>query len=134
MSAQAAITVNDGAGTPVAHSFEPNGAFSVSEGVIKSSWIDRLGHALEIGRAVIREDHRPSTNGSRERIRNVVEVPVVETVNGVQVRTRMHVIDIEVRFDPGAAQIERDHVAAYAKNLTAHAYYQTKVKTGERTW
>lgn len=134
MSAQAAITINDGATTPVAHIFEPNGAFSSTEGVIKASWIDRLGHALEIGRAVIREDHRPSTNGSRERIRDVVELPVVETVNGVQVKTRMHVVDIEVRFDPGAAQIERDHIAAYAKNLVASTYFQTKVKTGERTW
>lgn len=134
MSAQAAITLNDGAGTPVAHIFEPNGAFSSSEGVIKTSWIDRLGHALEIGRAVIREDHRPSTNGSRERIRDVIEVPVVETVSGVPTKTRMHVVDIEVRFDPGAAQIERDHVAAYAKNFVASIYFQTKIKTGERTW
>lgn len=134
MSAQANIVLADGQATPVNHTFEPNGSFANADNTIKSAWIDRLGNVLDIGRSVLREDHRPAANGSREKIRCVLEVPVVETVNGVQTRTRLHVIDIEVRFDPGSLQAERDNVAAYAKNFVASTYYQSKVKTGERTW
>lgn len=134
MSAQSNIVLADGQTTPVNHTFEPNGSFANSDATIKSAWVDRTGASTELARVVMREDHRPSSKGSRERIRTVLEVPVVEVVNGVNVRSRLHVIDFEIRFDPGALQVERDNVAAYAKNIVASAYFQSKVKTGERTW
>lgn len=134
MAAQSSIILADGQATPVNHTFEPNGAFAVADGVVKSAWYDRTGHSLEIGRATLREDHRPSARGSREKTRLVVEVPVVESVVGVMTKVRMHAIDLEVRFDPGALQAERDNVAAYLKALASSAYVQAKLKTGERTW
>jgi len=134
MSAQANVILADGQGTPVNHTFEPNGSFANADGTIKSAWVDRTGASLDVARAVLREDHKPSAAGVREKIRTVIEIPIVETVNGVQVRTRLHVIDFEIRFDPGSLQAERDTVAAYAKNLAASTYFQAKVKTGERTW
>lgn len=137
MSAQANIVLADGTGTPVNHTFEPNGAYAgnANPPLIKSGWVDRSGNPSALGQWRIREDDRPSQDGStRSRCRWVVEVPTVATVDGKLQVTRTDVIDIEIRMDPGGVALDRDHLAALAKNFTASAYFQNKVKTGERTW
>lgn len=135
MSAQTAIVLANGLATPVNHIFEPNGVFQNADGVIKTGWIDRTGSIYAAGRAVLREDHRVSTVPTgRDKIRFVLEVPTMETINGVIQKTRMCAFDCEFRFDPNALQAERDDIYAYAKNLLASSYMAAKVKTGERTW
>lgn len=135
MAAQTTITINDGATTPVAHAFEPAGAFAMPDGRVRSRWIDRTGSALAIGRAELTESHAPDANGAGNRkVREVLVVPTVELVNGVNTVTRRATIVVEVTTDQGSTQAELDNLAAYVKNFTASTYFQDKVKKNEVTW
>lgn len=134
MAQQAVLALADGKATPVTHNFTPNGSFAVGAESVNSAWVDTAGHALEIGRSTLREQHKAPNASGLTKVRHVLEVPTVELINGVNTRTRLGTIVIETWIDSRATQAERDDLAAYAKNFASSAYFAAKVKTGERTW
>lgn len=135
MPAQANLVINDGQGTPVAHTFVPNGAMQQLDKKVVSEWVDR-SPAVKVGYFTIREQHAPSNNNKLEKIRWVITRPTTETPSGATtpVAAYENTIVIEAWIHDRATAAETADMAAFAKNFAASAYFTTKVTTRERTW
>lgn len=141
MPAQAAIVINDGQGTPVAHTFNPNGALRTPDRKVQSEWVDR-SPVNAAGYLSIEESHAPPNGNGMEKVRWVIDVPTLESVvggggTGYQAppkRAYGGVITIEVMMHERATPAELANYAAYLKNFAASTYVKTKVETRERTW
>lgn len=141
MPAQAAIVINDGQATPVAHTFNPNGALRSPDKKVQAEWVDR-SPVNSAGYLEIEESHAPYNSNGMEKMRWSIDVPTLESVvggggTGYQAppkRAYAGVIVIEVMVHERATPAERANYAAYLKNFAASAYVKSKVETGERTW
>lgn len=135
MPAQAAITINDGQATPVAHVFNPDGAFRGSDNKVIGNWVDR-SPAVKVGYLTIREQHAPANGSNLEKIRWVIERPTTETLSGAAAPSRAYAntIVVEAWIHDRATVAELSDMVAFAKNFTALTYFADKVKNRERTW
>lgn len=135
MPAQASLVINDGQGTPVAHTFVPNGAMQQPDKKVVSEWVDRSPD-VKVGYFTIREQHAPSNSNSLEKIRWVITRPTTVTPSGTTapVAAYENTIVIEAWIHDRATAAETADMVAFAKNFTASAYFAAKVKTRERTW
>jgi hypothetical protein len=134
MAAIGNIVINDGQGTPVAHTFSPS---QVSSEVV--SYHDRV-LGVVLGYPELSLSQKLSANGTgsiKQSLR--ISVPVLETVTGstgegfapkptLAYKERAFV---EVYHDPRSSLQERKNLNAYLKNALANAAWTTLVENYE---
>lgn len=138
MPAVAAITINDGQATPVAHTFDPtgpdtNGAFSYVD--------NSSGVALGFPRITLSKSD-PRGNSSVYRVKGRFEIPVLETANGANpegytpgpavaytVRGNMEFL-LPQRSDTD----ERKDILAYVSNFLQLALAESLIHDLEGIW
>lgn len=126
MPAIAALTINDGASTPVAHTFNP-----VSTDGAKASWADR-SPSIPSGFRQISLNVEPP-NGSRtvHRMTAGYMVPVVATVNSVDTVVRYSSAQVVLNIHPDSTLQERKDLLAYVANSLGLATWKTAVENIE---
>lgn len=142
MPQQAAIVINDGQGTPVAHTFAPNGALAQPDGKVVAEWVDRSSSSGKPGYLYLVESQVPSNKNGVEKVRWTLKRPTLETLNssaasGVDPFPQKafdDVLSIEVWVNDRAPPQSGLDLGAFAKNFTATAYFASKCATRERTW
>lgn len=139
MSAQANIVINDGAATPVAHTFAPKGARSKVDGKDVAVWRDQ-SPAYAAGYLSLTEQHTPVNTNGMEKFRYVIDVPTLEAPAGggsfVPPPTKAFstVATIEVWVNTRASAAEIANIVAYVKNFTANAYFAAAINNREAAW
>lgn len=114
MSAQANITVFDGATTPVTHTFTAAGVFANPlEGMI-AEWREILASVPTYAQARIRTTQKQQKNGVW-RVAITVQVPVMESVSG-----------------QNAAGYTAAPKVAYVNSMSAVGYFHERATTAER--
>lgn len=122
MPAIAALTINDGQTTPVARTFSP-----VSTNGAKGEFADRSA-SIPAGFATIsHEVRRPANASSAQRIVIGMNVPKVETVNGVATVTRFSSAKVELNLSNLSTEQERKDLLAFVRNYLAQASVATSV-------
>lgn len=138
MTAIAALTLNDGLATPVAHTFAPVNIDAL--GVAK--WADRVG-GIALGYPVVTQSLRSPTKGSRSyRLTTKVVVPTLEltspsTGTGIQpAPTKAYDLMCSCEFVlPERSTLqERKNLLAYVKNVLAHAVVTAAVQDFESVY
>lgn len=139
MSQQAAIVINDGQATPVAHTFNPKGAKQAADKKDVAIWRDQTPVNAE-GYLVLSETHTPPNGNGMEKFRYVIDIPTLESPSSggsfVPPPTRAYgtVAVIEVWAHKRASQQELKDIAAYVKNFTATAYFTNAITAREAAW
>lgn len=138
MSAIASMTINDGAATPVAHTFAPVNIDSA--GVAK--WADRSG-GIALGYPVISESLRTPNKASRNyKAMFKVVVPVLEvtspsTSTGIQpAPTKAYdlIATVEIVMPERSSLQERKNLSAYVKNFLANANVTNAIENFESVY
>lgn len=131
MPAFAAITINDGATTPVAKTFNP---VEISRDGV-AVWAEQSG-GISIGFPVITMSLRQPTtvkNGERSdantrvaRMKTTVSYPVLETAEAGQPPIVAYILrhNEEKILPERSATQDRKHLHAFAANLADHATYK----------
>lgn len=137
MSAIAALTLADGASTPVTHTFTP---VNVKDGVAK--WQDKVG-GISVGFPTITFSLREPSKATRASKMTVkVVFPVLEvtspsTSTGIQpAPTKAYdlMCNIEMVLPERSAQQDRKHLAAFVKNFLATSVITSAVADLEPVW
>lgn len=81
MSAQANITVFDGAATPVSHTLVGEGVERLADGTLKASWKESLAGVPDYAQIRVTATKRKLKSGVF-RVAFRVEVPVMESISG----------------------------------------------------
>lgn len=118
MPAVAAVTINDGATTPVAQTFSP-----VSASIGQTTLVNRVGNTAAGNRTLIlgydpAKGNRPT---HRVNVRLNYPVEVLNTTTGVYEVAYTGRISCDIVIPDQMTALERDHMAAFAKNALAHA-------------
>jgi hypothetical protein len=145
MSQRAAITINDGASTPAAHTFNPLSTAGSGDWI---EFFDSSGGGISAGRWILRirskmvtpTDTLRASGNVRNNLINKVEaqvlVPVLETVGTASsgfdaVPSPAYHLTAKVEFflpDRASTQ-ERDHIITIVKNLLGHTVMQNAVES-----
>jgi len=141
MPAQSSITISDGAATPVAHVFTPDGALAQPNGKVVAEWVDR-SPGVKAGYWKITEQFSPSNPNGIEKQRFVIDRATLETlsnntstgVNPAPQKAYSTLGVIEVWYHDRSSEAERADIAALVKNFTATTFFTDKVKKAERSW
>lgn len=137
MAQAANIVINDGAGTPVAHTFNPQ-----MVGLDKSLFRDRTIDVI-IGQPSIEMTKvEPTSTSGLYRVTTRVSVPVLEvsapsTGSGYQPQPKVAytLTGLTQFMIPQRSTLqERKHVLAYVKNLMANATLVSAVENLEMPW
>lgn len=135
MSAIASIVINDGATTPLAHTFAPVNIDAA--GVAK--WADRAG-GIALGFPVITALVRPPTKESRSyKLSAKIIIPVLEvtspsTATGIQPAPTLAynlMTTIEMVLPERSSLLDRKHLNAYLKNYLANINWTNAVESFE---
>lgn len=126
MPAIAALSVNDGLASPVAHTFSP-----VSTTGAKATWADRSPTIPAGFRTISHELLEP--NGNRTVYRPVLGymIPTVATVNGVDTVVRYNSAKVELNIHPESTLQDRKDLLAYVANSLGLATVKTSVENLE---
>jgi hypothetical protein len=135
MSAQANLVINDGAGTPVAHTFNPKGAKTSQTGKDVALWRDQSPATMLDYLSITEQHSAPNSNGI-EKFRWVIEVPKTETPSGATAPVKAYSATgvIEIWIHERASAAELANIAAFVKNFAAHAYMTSAVTNREAAW
>jgi len=134
MSAQAAIVINDGATTPVAHTFDPKGARSQPQGKDVAVWRDSA-QANMVAAWTVEEQHTPVNGNKIEKFRYLITLPYTEPdLNGNPVAKRFALGEVLVYAHELSTDQELKHIAALVKNFTASTYFQNAITKREAAW
>lgn len=126
MPALAALTINDGAATPVAHTFAP----VTTDGSL-AKWADRSPSIPQGFRTITEEVLEPSGNRTAYKITLGFYFPVVATVNGVDTVVRFGSAQVVFNMAPDSTLQERDDSLTYVINTLSHASVRTSVENLE---
>lgn len=107
----AALSINDGQTTPVAHTFSPT---AVTGG--KSEFAERTSGIPSGFQTISHEVRKPSSAGAAHRIVIGFNFPVVETINGVATVSRFSTAKVEINLSSLSTEQERKDALAYVKN------------------
>lgn len=109
------VVINDGAATPVAHTFKPR---NVADGI--ATLVESTGVPLADKRLTL-SIQRTAQSRAKPTIKLVSPVVQDATVNGVTKPTivRTAYADITFNFDPSSSTQERKDVVAQIRNLLA---------------
>jgi hypothetical protein len=126
MPAIAALTINDGAATPVAHTFNPittNGSLA--------KWADRSPSIAAGFRTITEEVLEPSGQRTAYKITLGFYFPVVATVSGVDQVVRFGSAQVVFNTAPDSTLQERDDNLTYVINMLSHASVRSSVENLE---
>lgn len=126
MPAIAALSINDGQTTPVAHSFNP-----VTTDGAAAKWADRSPTIPSGYRTISHEVLPPSGQRTVNRITLGFMIPVVATVNGVDTVVRYSSGQVILNIHPDSLLQERKDLLAYMANTLANANVKTSVENIE---
>lgn len=141
MSQQAAIVINDGLATPVAHTFAPAGVIALPDGKTKATWVDRSVTQV-VGRYTIHEWHSPANVNGIEKFRYVITRPTMQTlsngsVSGIEPvpgKLLDTIFDGEFRVSVNAGLDETNDIVAFVKNLFALTYIKDAVNNRDAAY
>lgn len=118
MPSNAAIVINDGAATPVAHTFTP-----IPLGSNAMSWVDKTG-PFPSAYPKITATFRPPTNGSKVYKETwKIEVPTGSIVDGVAIVNDTATFFIDALLPENGTLQSRKDAKAYVKNLFANSLF-----------
>ncbi len=126
MPAIAALTINDGAATPVAHTFTP-----VTTNGSVAKWADRSPSIPAGFRTITEEVRDPSGNRTVHKITLGFYIPVVATVDSVDKVVRFNSAQVVFNMAPDSTLQERDDTLTYVINTLSHASVRTSVENLE---
>jgi hypothetical protein len=138
MSAIAVLTLNDGAATPVAHTFSP--VMIDSNGV--AAYADRIG-GVALGFPKVTFSVRPPTKTNRNyRVTAKIVTPVLEvtspnTATGIQPGPTLAyqpLVNVEFVLPERSSLQQRKDLLAYARNFLAHAVVTSAVQDFETVY
>lgn len=122
MPALASITINDGAVSPVAHTFSP----VTTDGYL-ASLKERVG--LPISYPALNVSVRPPVSGNGiYRVKETISVPTTAVVNGVTVVDFSQSVTIEFVLNERGSEQSRKDIRVLAANLLNHATTVTVVE------
>lgn len=122
MPAIAALTINDGLATPVAHTFSP-----VKTDGSEAKWADRSPTIPSGFRLISHEVVGPSGNRTVHKVTLGFMMPTVATVNGVDQVVRYSSAQLVLNIHPDSLLQERKDLLAYISNTLADANMKTSV-------
>jgi hypothetical protein len=138
MAQLAAITLNDGEATPVAHTFNPVG---IKDGGV-AFWADRSG-GIALGYPVVSMSLRePKGKGPRNfRLTAKVVLPVLEqtsasTASGIQpgpTKAFDLIANVDMVLPERSTLAQRKDLAAFMKNFLANATFVTAAIESQET-
>jgi hypothetical protein len=126
MPAIAALSINDGASTPVAHTFSP-----VTTTGSKAEWADR---SPTIPSGFLKISHEllgPSGNRTVHRLILGYMIPVVASVSGVDQVVRYSSAQVSLNVHPDSTLQERKDLLAFVANSLGLASVKTSVENLE---
>jgi hypothetical protein len=126
MPAIAALVINDGQGSPVAHTFSP-----VSTNGSKAEWADRSPTIPSGFRQINHLVEAPNGSRTVHRMSFGYMVPVVATVNSVDTVVRYSSGQVILNIHPDSTLQERKDLLAYISNFLANATVKTSVENIE---
>jgi hypothetical protein len=126
MPAIAALTINDGASTPVAHTFNP-----VTTDGSRAKWADRSPTIAAGFRTITHDVQEPSGARTAYKITDGFYFPVVATVNGVDTVVRFSSAQVIFNMAPDSTLQERDDALTYVLNFYGVASIRTSVENLE---
>lgn len=126
MPAISNIAINDGAATPVSHTFAV-----VSTTGAKAEWSDRSPGSPAGFLGISHEVRRPATANAAQRVVIGFNIPVLESVDGKLQVTRFSSAKVEFNLANLSTEQERKDVLAYVRNFLANADVATSVTNVE---
>jgi len=126
MPAIAALTINDGQTTPVAHTFNPQ----TTSGA-KAVWADRSPTIPAGYRLVSHELAEPNGNRTVYKLSFGFTDPKVATVDGADQVTRYNSAKVELNIHPLSTLQDRKDLLAYVANFLGIASVKTSVENLE---
>lgn len=126
MPAIAALSINDGQSTPVAHSFAP----VTTDGSL-AKWADRSPTIPSGFRTISYEVAPPSGSRITHKLQAGFNNPSVATVNSVDQVVRNSSAQVTLNIHPDATLQERKDLLAYVANFFANATVKASVENLE---
>lgn len=126
MPAIAALVINDGQGTPVAHTFSPQ----TTDGSL-AKWADRSPTIPAGYRGISHEVLPPNGNRTVNKMTFGFNFPTVATVNGVDTVVRYSSAQVTLNIHPESTLQERKDMNAYITNFMSNATVKTSVENIE---
>lgn len=126
MPAIAALTVNDGLATPVAHTFSPQSTTGA-----KATWADRSPSIPAGFRTISHELAEPNGNRTVHKLTLGFMIPVVGVVDGADTVVRYNSGQITLNVNPDSTLQERKDLLAYMANTLGLASVKTSVENLE---
>jgi len=126
MPAIAALVINDGQGSPVAHTFSP-----VTTDGSMAKYADRSPTIPSGFRTISLEVLPPSGNRTVHKWQAGFSDPVVATVNSVDQVVRYSSAQVTLNIHPDSTLQERKDLLAYVANYLANATVKTSVENIE---
>ncbi len=126
MPAIAALSINDGQATPVAHTFNP-----VTTDGSKGQWADRSPSIPAGFRTISSEVLPPSGSRTVNKVTHGFMIPVVATVNSVDTVVRYNSAQVILNVHPESTLQERKDLNAYVANFMVNASVKTSVENLE---
>lgn len=126
MPALAALTINDGLSTPVAHTFNPQ----TTSGA-KAVWADRSPTIPAGYKLISHEVSEPNGNRTVYKLSFGFSDPKVATVDGADTVTRYNSAKVEINVHPASSLQDRKDILAYVTNFLSNATVKTSVENLE---
>lgn len=126
MPAIAALSINDGQTTPVAHTFNP-----VTTNGSEAKWADRSPSIPAGFRTISHEVQGPAGSRTVNRITMGFYIPVVATINGVDQVVRYNSAQVILNIAPDAVLQDRKDLLAYVANSLDNASIKASVENVE---
>lgn len=118
-----AISINDGATTPVAHAFSPE----TTNGRL-ASWNNEAAATLAGRERITVEVVKPQTSSGAYRHSTTMQFPVLATVDGVQKVVRFIKADITLHASQESTEQEKLDACMLLSNFFANASVKESVK------
>lgn len=126
MPAIAALTINDGATTPAAHTFSV-----VTTSGQKAVWADKVS-GIPAGYTKLTHEVREATSKvGAHRVILGYEFPTMGTVNGLSQRVRVSSAQVTLNFAQDSTDQERKDLVAYVTNSLGNATVKPSLYTIE---
>lgn len=126
MPAIAALSVNDGLATPVAHTFSPQSTTGA-----RAVWADRSPSIPAGYRTISHELADPNGNRTVHKVTMGFSSPVVAAVDGSDTVVRYNSAQVVLNIHPQSTLQERKDILAYVANTLGLATVKTSVENLE---
>lgn len=131
MAQLAPIAINDGAATPVSHTFSPIGKPAGSE---HDFFVERTSGRPDFQSEIRLRTVQPSQKGQPHRVLISILVPKTVTVDGTEKLDYQNRVDITVTCAPNGVTQSRKDIRAFAKNLLDNAIVVAAIDNLENTY